>query len=192
MPSQISAKVLGPPSDVNSEPDDTQVPAYTPTKLLGRCEILLTPRFIKSLEQLLPKQVGFLSAPHTLRNPKGVCASIVCTWALKLLYRTPFQVQEYTVQVHEAGLIFFVPPKGHPIYTLTNIKKGTLYTRTKNKNVNPASQGPFGEAVLQGHKTPCPPRWCPDACTCRSFLWSVARPSEQQGSRAIGQRVFGP
>ena len=40
---------------------------------------------------------------------------------------------------YEVGFIFLVSPKGHQVYTLTNIKKGTLYTLTKNSNINPAS-----------------------------------------------------
>ena len=41
----------------------------------------------------------------------------------------------------ELGFTFLVPPKGHPRYTLTNIKKGTLHTLTKNSNINPGSYG---------------------------------------------------
>ena len=42
------------------------------------------------------------------------------------------------------GFISLVPPKGHQVYTLTNIEKGTLYTLTKNRNINTASLWPEG------------------------------------------------
>ena len=40
---------------------------------------------------------------------------------------------------YDVGYIFLASPKGHQVYTLTKIQKGTLYTLTKNRNINPAS-----------------------------------------------------
>ena len=61
---------------------------------------------------------------------------------------------ELRATLYEAGYIFLVPPKGHQIYTLTHMKKGTVYTLSKNRNINPLLM-----AMIQSQPTAGCAKW---------------------------------